>query len=60
MYVTDTEGRRLTLSRAAGRTLAKCLSTLTVGAGYALCAFTSKKQTLHDMIAKCLVMRRLR
>lgn len=59
MYVTDTEGRRLTLSRAAGRTLAKCLSTLTAGAGYALCAFTSKKQTLHDMIAKCLVMRRL-
>lgn len=36
MYVTDTEGRRLTVSRATGRTLAKCVSTLTVGSGYAL------------------------
>jgi uncharacterized RDD family membrane protein YckC len=59
VYVTDIEGRRLTLSRATGRTLAKYLSTLTVGAGYVLCAFTSKKQALHDVIAKCLVMRRL-
>jgi len=58
LYVTDLEGRRLTLSRATGRTFAKYLSSLTAGVGYALCGFTNKKQALHDMVANCLVLRR--
>jgi uncharacterized RDD family membrane protein YckC len=58
LYVCDVEGSRLTLGRALGRTLAKFLSSLTVGVGYVMCGFTKKKQTLHDMIAGCLVLRR--
>jgi uncharacterized RDD family membrane protein YckC len=57
LYVCDTEGSRLTVSRAAGRMLAKCLSGLTIGVGFIMCGFTKKKQALHDMIAGCLVLR---
>ncbi len=58
LYVTDLEGRRLTQSRAMGRNLAKCLSNLTIGIGHLMCGFTEKKQTLHDFISRCLVLRR--
>jgi uncharacterized RDD family membrane protein YckC len=60
LYVCDIEGHRLTLSRALGRTLAKYLSSLTVGIGYVMCGFTKKRQALHDIIARCLVLRRPR
>jgi uncharacterized RDD family membrane protein YckC len=58
LYVSDIEGHRLTLGRAMSRTLAKCVSSLTLGVGYLLCGFTKKKQALHDMIASSLVLRR--
>ncbi|PYT62995.1 MAG: RDD family protein [Acidobacteria bacterium] len=58
LYVTDMQGRRLTLSRATGRTFAKYLSSMTAGVGYVLCGVTNKKQALHDIVANCLVLRR--
>ncbi len=60
LRVSDIQGHRLTLGRSMGRNLAKCLSTLSVGIGYMMCGFTKKKQSLHDMIASCLVLRRPR
>jgi uncharacterized RDD family membrane protein YckC len=57
LRVSDMEGQRLTLGRAAGRTLAKYLSCLTFGIGFVMCGFTKKKQALHDVIASCLVLR---
>ena len=60
LYVTDINGRRLSIGRATGRTFAKFLSSMTAGIGYLLCGFTEKKQALHDMVAKCLVLRRTR
>jgi uncharacterized RDD family membrane protein YckC len=60
LYVTDLNGQRLTFSRAAGRTLAKYLSVMTAGIGYLLCGFTERKQASHDVVAKCLVLRRSR
>jgi uncharacterized RDD family membrane protein YckC len=57
LYVTDISGQRLSLSRATGRTFAKYLSSITAGIGYLMCAFTAKKQALHDMVANCLVLR---
>jgi uncharacterized RDD family membrane protein YckC len=57
IYVTDIEGRRLALGRSTCRTLAKYISSLTLGIGYALCGFTPKKQALHDLIANSLVLR---
>ncbi len=58
LRVSDIKAHRLTLGRSMGRSLAKCLSTLSVGIGYTMCGFTKKKQALHDMIASCLVLRR--
>src|SRR6267378_3747163 len=58
LYVTDIEGRRLTRGRAMGRNLAKYLSNLTMGVGHLMCGFTTKKQALHDVLARCLVLRR--
>ena len=55
--VSDIEKRRLTLGRAAARTLAKYVSCLTIGIGFVMCGFTKKKQALHDMIASTLVLR---
>jgi uncharacterized RDD family membrane protein YckC len=56
LYVTDIEGRRLTLSRATGRTFAKYLSSMTAGVGFVICGLTTKKQALHDLVANCLVL----
>jgi len=57
LYVTDIKGQRLSLIRATGRTFAKYLSAATAGVGYLLCGFTEKKQTLHDMVTSCVVLR---
>ncbi len=60
LYVTDMEGRRITFGRASGRFFAKMITGLIpLGIGYMLAGFTAKKQALHDMIASCLVMRKL-
>ena len=58
LYVTDIDGHRLSRGRSMGRNLAKCLSTLTLGVGYLMSGFTARRQTLHDLIAHCLVVRR--
>jgi uncharacterized RDD family membrane protein YckC len=58
LYVTDIEGRRLTRGRAMSRNLAKYLSNLTMGVGHLMCGFTTNKQALHDVLARCLVLRR--
>jgi uncharacterized RDD family membrane protein YckC len=60
LCVTDINGHRLTLRRALGRNVAKLLTTLSLGIGFAICGFTHKKQALHDIIANCLVLRRPR
>jgi uncharacterized RDD family membrane protein YckC len=58
LRVTDINGRRLSFPHAAGRYLAKLLSTMTLGIGYIMVAFTQRKQGLHDMVAGTLVMKR--
>lgn len=58
LRVTDMNGRRLSFPHAAGRYLAKLLSTMTLGIGYIMVAFTQRKQGLHDMVAGTLVMKR--
>jgi len=58
LYVTDQHGRRLTRLRSMSRNLAKLISSLTLGIGFVLCAFTAKKRALHDLLAGCLVSRR--
>ena len=55
--VSDLRGHRLSFGRASGRFFGKILSNLTFLAGYALAAFTERRQALHDILAKCLVVK---
>jgi uncharacterized RDD family membrane protein YckC len=60
LVATDLNGNRLTFGRATGRFFGKILSfPVTLGIGYIMAGFTAKKQALHDLIAGCLVMRKL-
>jgi uncharacterized RDD family membrane protein YckC len=60
LIVTDMEGRRITFARASGRFFAKIVTGLIpFFIGYIMAGFTAKKQALHDMIASCLVLRRV-
>lgn len=56
--VTDLEGRPITAGRATGRFFAKIISGFTCGIGYLLPLFLDKKQTLHDLIAGCLALKK--
>lgn len=55
--VTDLNGDRLSLGRSTGRFLARIVSILTpFYIGFVAAAFTAKRQALHDIISKCLVI----
>ena len=54
--VTDGEGRRISFDRAIGRNLGKIISAIMLLIGYLMIDFTEKKQGLHDIMAKCLVV----
>jgi serine/threonine protein kinase len=56
--VTDTSGRRISLERALTRHTCKVFSYLSLFVGFLMAGFTSNKEALHDLIAKCLVVRR--
>lgn len=56
IFVTDTEGYRLTFARATGRYFAKMLSGLILLIGYLMAAFTERRQALHDKVADTLVL----
>jgi uncharacterized RDD family membrane protein YckC len=59
LYVTDLAGQRIGFLRASVRYFAKMISSLVLFLGYLMAAFTEKRQALHDMIAGCLVQRRI-
>jgi uncharacterized RDD family membrane protein YckC len=60
LTVTDLAGRRITFGRATGRYFAKLITgMIPLAIGYIMAGFTEKKQALHDMIAACLVLRKL-
>jgi len=55
LKVTDLAGQRISFTRATGRHFAKILSTMTFLIGYVMAGFNSRKQALHDIIARTLV-----
>jgi len=59
-FLTDRYGRRVTLARASARYFASFLSWYTVGIGFLMQLFTTKRQTLHDRLAGTVVLRRKR
>ena len=60
LMVTDSTGRRVSFGRATGRHFAKIVTNMVPAfIGYIMAGFTEKKQALHDMIAGCLILRRI-
>jgi uncharacterized RDD family membrane protein YckC len=60
LKVTDMGGQPISFGRASGRFFARIISHLIpLGIGYILAGFTEKKQAIHDMIASCLVLRKV-
>jgi len=57
LAVTDTEGERLSFARASARHFGKFLSIATLLVGFVMVAFTRRKQGLHDLLARSLVLR---
>jgi len=58
LQVTDENGNRIGFGRANARYWLKIISAIILGIGFIMAAFTEKKQALHDIIAKTLVVRR--
>lgn len=56
MIVLSESGERLTLKQAYIRYFCSFLSGLVLFIGYFMNLFTAKRQTLHDMIAECVVV----
>lgn len=56
--VTDMEGGRIGFGRATGRYFGKILSGMIFMVGFLMAGFTEKKQALHDMLARTLVVKR--
>jgi uncharacterized RDD family membrane protein YckC len=60
LKVTDMSGEPISFGRASGRFFARIVTHLIpLGIGYILAGFTEKKQAIHDMIASCLVLRKV-
>lgn len=58
LKVTTESGGKLDFGKALVRNIAKILSGIIIMIGYIMAAFTEKKQALHDIIAKALVVRK--
>ena len=56
IIVTDLSGNRISFGKASGRYFGKTLSGLMLGIGFLMVGFTAKKQGLHDIMARCLVV----
>lgn len=56
LKVTNLAGKRIGFGQASGRYFGKILSTLILGIGFLMIAFTEKRQGLHDIMADCLVL----
>lgn len=56
IVVTNTEGNNLNYAKAFMRNACKLFSNMIAFCGYLFALFTSKKQTLHDLIAGTVVI----
>ncbi|HLW82445.1 MAG TPA: RDD family protein [Candidatus Acidoferrales bacterium] len=60
LIVTDMQYRPVSFGRASGRFFARFITNLIpLFIGYIMAGFTAQKQALHDMIASCLVLRKI-
>lgn len=56
IIVTDLYGKRVSFGKASGRYFGQFLSWFIFGIGFLMIAFTARKQGLHDIMARCLVV----
>jgi uncharacterized RDD family membrane protein YckC len=60
LSVTDLSRQPISFARASGRYFSKFITNLIpLAIGFILAGFTEKKQAIHDMIASCLVLRKV-
>jgi uncharacterized RDD family membrane protein YckC/Tfp pilus assembly major pilin PilA len=57
LKVVDEQGERVGFGRATGRHFGKLISSLIIGIGFLMAAWTRKRQCLHDILASSLVVR---
>jgi uncharacterized RDD family membrane protein YckC len=57
LVVADIDGGKLPFLRSLLRNLAKIISAIPFCIGFLLAAFTARKQALHDLITKAVVLR---
>lgn len=57
LRVVDMHGARIGFGRATGRFFGRIISAIILGVGYMMAGWTVRKQTLHDMMAGCCVVR---
>ncbi len=58
LVVADVDGGGLSFVRSLLRNLAKIISAIPFFIGFLLAAFTTRKQALHDLITKAVVLRK--
>ena len=56
LKVTDMKGNRITFNTGIARHFMRIIGAIPLYLGYLMCAFTEKKQTLHDLSTKTLVV----
>jgi uncharacterized RDD family membrane protein YckC len=56
LKVTDMKGNRITFNTGIARHFMRIIGAIPLYLGYFMCAFTEKKQTLHDLSTKTLVV----
>jgi len=56
--VTDTEGNPISFGKATVRHFGKFISAAIVLVGFIMAGFTAKRQSLHDVLARCVVILR--
>ncbi|CAN5862522.1 hypothetical protein BH24BAC1_BH24BAC1_18410 [soil metagenome] len=57
LKVTDLKGRPISFWRASARYFTKFLSLVPLGVGFMMAFYNRRKQSLHDLISSCLVLR---
>lgn len=60
IVVTDMRGNKISWKRATVRYFSKIISGAILAIGFIMVAFTPKKQALHDIISRCLVVKKRR
>lgn len=56
IFVTDLNGKRLSYSRALGRSIGRILSMIICFVGFLVALFNARSQALHDLLADTLVL----